>query len=97
MVQLRVKFEQRYEVRFMAKEGRSQHQILETLQKLHGPNAMSQSSVQRWVNRFQKEGDAVQNKPKSGALTKRLAKMEAVHQAVLCDRQSSIREITRQV
>ncbi len=58
---------------------------------------MSQSSVQRWVTRFQKDGNAVEDRPKSGAPNKRQSKLEAVRQAVQRDRCSSIREIARQV
>ncbi len=97
MVQLWAKLNQRFEVRFMLREGRSQKQILEALQRMHGANALSQSSVQRWCKRLEADPDSIQDKPKSEAPVHRLAKVQAVRDCLESDRRTSISEVSRTV
>ncbi len=51
------KGDQRIEIRLLFKEGKTQRQILETLQHVHGAQALSKSSVQRWITQIHDEGD----------------------------------------
>ncbi len=67
------KKDQRFEIRFMVKEGMDFAQIFQRLRTVHGQATLSEPSVRRWINRF-KSGDLdVNNKAKSGAPRKRTA------------------------
>ncbi len=79
----------------MVKEGCTQKQILEALRRIHGNEALSQSSVQRWVCRIQNEGDNIRDKPKSGAPLLRAQKVPLIRQLLQGDRRSSVRELAR--
>ncbi len=84
-------------MRFMWKEGKSQKQILERLQAVHGRAALSKSSVQRWVSRFQSEGDNVADHPKTGRKTVRHQFTGAVQQALNVERRSTVRQVAAKV
>lgn len=86
----RAKQDQRIEVRFMFKEGLTQKEILTKLRAVHGAQALSKSSVQRWVWRFQNEGDAVGDKPKSGHPKIRDRVRPVIQAALQTDRRRTI-------
>ncbi len=89
----RAKQDQRIEVRFLWKEGLTQAEIHTRLVAVHGQAALSRSSVQRWVTRFQKEGEAVSDKPKSGRPITRQHAVPAIRQALQQDKRKSVRQL----
>lgn len=77
----------------MVKQGLSQKDILSKLRDVHGAQALSKSSVQRWVCRFQTEGDNVADKLKSGRPKTR----DMVHPLIQAQLQTDKRKTIRQL
>ncbi len=61
------KFDQCFQIELMLKEGSSQSEIKARLDRLHGNNALSKSSVQRWCSQFRSEHVQKDNLLKSEA------------------------------
>ncbi len=96
-MQARAKFDQRIEIRFLCRQGYTPTMIRNALNAVHGDESLSKSSVQRWFQRFQNEGDDPRDKPKTGAPVIRTRKIAAVQQVLDQDRRASVRQIARQV
>ncbi len=91
------KFDQRFQIELMLKEGASQREIKQRLDALHGGLALSKSSVQRWCSQF-RNGRVQENLPKSGAPKKRTAaKIAQVRAKIQVDRRSTIRQLAQDV
>ncbi len=90
----RAKGDQRVEIRLMVNEGRSQKDILQTLQRVHGANALSKSSIQRWVSRIQNGGD-LQDKARSGAPVLHTLRHQKAQQKLQENPKKSVRQLAR--
>ncbi len=92
------KVDQRFQIELMLKEGASQAQIKQRLDRIHGNNAFSKSSVQRWCSHFWSGRIQKQNLPKTGAPKKwTAAKIAQVRQIVQTHRCSTLRQISTDV
>ncbi len=92
------KFDQRFQIKFMMKEGLSQKDMKAKLDRIHGVNALSKSSIQRWHSQFWSRCIQKDNLPKSGAPTKwTAAKIQAVHTSMTNNRRSTIRQLAEDV
>ena len=92
------KFDQHFQIEFMLKEGVSQTEIKARLDRIHGNNALSKSSVQRWCSQFRSGRVQKENLPKSGAPKKcTAAKIAQVRGLIQQDRCSTIRQLANDV
>ncbi len=88
------KGDQRVEIRLLFKEGKTQREIVETLQRLHGAHALSKSSVQRWITRIRDEGDDLSDKPHPGAPMLRTLRTATAQQKIAEDPRKSVRQLS---
>ncbi len=92
------KKDQRIEIRFLVKEGVHNVEIIRRMQRVHGANCVSESTIKRWANWFRTGQDSVDNRPKSGAPKKRTpAKLAQIQQVVQREGRSSIQQIATEV
>ncbi len=85
------KNEQRIVIKFMCKEGKSAKTIDDSLVAVHGRDALSRSTVQRWVLRFQ-NSDEVKDLPRSGRPSRSPATVAAVAAFIAQDKRHTIRQ-----
>ncbi len=89
------KNEQRITIKFMSKEGLSAKEIHDRLLHVHGRDALSRSTVQRWLIRFQ-NSEAVKDLPRSRRPKKRTdQKIQEVKNFVTGDCRRTVRQISR--
>ena len=88
--------DQHLEIRFMHKLGLSAKAIHDRLLAVHGRQAVSRTTVQRWKIWFQ-NNDEVQDRPKSGHPKLRTPqKVNQVKQVIQRDQRTTVREAGRQ-
>ncbi len=86
--------DQQVEIRLLLSQGKSQKDIHATLVQLHGEAALSQSSVQRWCSRIQKEGgDNLKDKFRAPKRSTRLEKLDDIRNWISADRRTSVHEL----
>ncbi len=89
--------DQRIEIRFLWKTGLNAKQIHDRLVQVDGRNAVSHSTVQRWILKFPQD-ESVKDKPCPGRPKVRTAaKVQKLTRAVQIDKRSSVRELADQV
>ncbi len=93
---LRRKFDQRFQIEFMFKEGVSQKNMKARLDRMHGNNALSKSSIQRWCSQFRNGHVQKEDLPKSSAPKKRTAaKINVVCNLIHRDCRSTLRQLAQ--
>jgi hypothetical protein len=61
-----LKLEQRKNIIFLVKVGKSENEIREMLVKIYVDNAMNKTAVHKWVKRFSEGRESVTNEQRSG-------------------------------
>jgi hypothetical protein len=80
--------EQRTNITFLVKLGKSRREILEMLETVYGESAMKRRSVYKWVNRFKEGRESVDDNAREGRpSTSRVSEnIQRVHDLVVSDR-----------
>lgn len=92
------KVDQRYQIEFMLKEGISQTEMKRRLDAMHGNNAFSKSSIQRWCSQFQNGHIQKTNLLKSSAPKKRTAaKINQARDILRVHHRSTLRQLSRDI
>ena len=90
------KKEQQFEMRFLAKEGLSAKQIHDRLIAVHGQNAVSRTTVQRWLLKFRIDPDNVSDMQRSGRpRVQDPGNIDKVRQVLAADKRTSVRQAAR--
>ena len=91
-------FEQRANIKFMCRLGKSASETLSALQQVYGDTALQKSAVYDWFSRF-KNGQETEDDQRSGRpSTSRTAEMtEKVRKLIQCDRRMTIVELEQEV
>ena len=63
---LELELEQRTNIKFLVKLGKSGNEIREILVQVYGDNAMKKTAVYRWVKRFSEGRESVTDEERSG-------------------------------
>jgi len=61
-----LELEQRMNIKFLVKPGKSRNEIREMLVQVYGDNAMKKTAVYKWVKRFSEGRESVTDKERSG-------------------------------
>ena len=88
------KQEQRVAIKFMFKEGLSAKQIHDRLLNVHGCDAVSRSTVQRWMIKFA-NSEAVTDAPRSGHPKHTAATTQAVSDFIQGNKRRTVRQTAR--
>jgi transposase len=92
-------FEQRANIKFMCRLGKSASETLSALQQVYGDTALKKSAVYDWFSRFKNGQEKLEDDQRSGRpSTSRTAEMiEKVRQLIQCDRRMTIVELEQEV
>jgi len=61
-----LEFEQRTNIKFLVKLGKSRNEIREMLVQVYGDTAMKETAVHKWVKRFYEGRESVTDEERSG-------------------------------
>jgi transposase len=88
--------EQRTNIKFLVKLGKSGREILEMLETVYGESAMKRRTVYKWVDRFKEGREGVDDNAREGRpSTSRVGgNFQRVHDLAMSDRRISTRIIT---
>jgi transposase len=88
--------EQRNNIKFIVKLGKSGREILDMLETVYGESAMKRRTVYKWVDRFKEGREGVDDNAREGRpSTSRVAEnIQRVHDLVKSDRRITTRIIT---
>jgi len=91
--------EQRTNIKFLVKLGKSGNLIREMLVQVYGDNAMKKTAVCKWVKRFSEGRESVTDKERSGwpATSRTEENIAKVHQILRENRRLTVRSIADQV
>ena len=90
--------EQRTNLKFLVRLGKTSSECLELLQQVYGNNAMSRTCVFEWHKRFKEGREEVKDDQRSGRpLASRMADIERVKQLVRADRYLTVRMIVNEL
>jgi len=91
--------EQRTNLKFLVKLGKTPSEALELLQQVYGDETMSRSRVFEWHKRFREGRQDVEDDPRSGrpSTSRTDANVERVRQAVRGDRRMTVRLIASEL
>jgi len=91
--------EQRTNLKFLVKLGKTPSEALELLQQVYGDETMSRSHVFEWHKRFKEGRQDVEDDPRSGrpSTSRTDANVERVRQAVRDDRRMTVRLIASEL
>ena len=94
-----LELEQRVNIKFLVKLGKSGNEIREMLVQFYGDIAMKKTAVYKWVKRFSEGRESITDKERSGRLaTSRTEENIAkIRQFVRENRRLSVRSIAEQV
>uniref|UniRef100_A0A8C4X9K6 Protein GVQW3-like n=1 Tax=Erpetoichthys calabaricus TaxID=27687 RepID=A0A8C4X9K6_ERPCA len=92
-------FEQRVNIRFMCKLGKSASETLAALQQVYSANALKKTAVYDWFSQFKNGQETLENNPRSGRPpTSRNEEMiKQVRRLVRADRKITIAELEQEV
>jgi transposase len=91
--------EQRANIKFMCRWGKSASETLSALQQVYGDTALKKSAVYDWFSRFKNGQEKLEDDQRSGRpSTSRTAGMiENVRQLIQCDRRMTIVELAQEI
>ncbi|XP_051942683.1 protein GVQW3-like [Hippocampus zosterae] len=94
-----VSTEQRTNLKFLVRLGKSPSEALGLLQQVYGDETMSRSRVFEWCKRFKEGREDVEDNPRSGRLStsRTEANVERVRQMLLADRRLTVRLIANEL
>jgi len=92
-------FEQRTNIKFPCRLGKSASETLSALQQVYGDTALKKSAVYDWFSRFKNGQEKLEDDQRSGRpSTSRTAEMiEKMRQVIQCDRRMTIVELEQEV
>ncbi|PNF43029.1 hypothetical protein B7P43_G08778 [Cryptotermes secundus] len=91
--------EQRYCIKFCIKLGDTQVETIRKIQQAFGDDAMSNSRIKEWYNRFKDGRTSVDSEPRSGRLSTSRNEnvIEQVRTLVMEDRRITVRELANEI
>lgn len=91
--------EQRYNLKFLVKLGKTPTESLKLLQEVYGDDAMSRPRVFEWHKRFASGRETVEDDPKSGrpSLTRTDDNIDRVNELVRSDRRMTVRMMAEEL
>jgi len=94
-----LELEQRTNIIFLVKVGKSGNEIREMLVQVYGDNAMKETAVCKWVKRFSEGRESVTDEERSGrpATSRTEENSEKLRQIVRENRRLTVRSIAEQV
>jgi len=92
-------FEQRTNIKFMCRLGKSASETLSALQQVYSDTALKKSTVYDWFSCFKNGQEKLEDDQRSGRpSTSRITEMiEKVQQLIQCDRRMTIMELEQEV
>jgi len=96
---LELELEQRMNITFLVKHGKSGNEIREMLVQVYGGNAMKKRAVYKWVKRFSEGRESVTDEARSErpATSRTEENVTKIHQIVRENRRLTVRSIAEQV
>jgi len=96
---LELELEQRTNIKFIVKLGKSGNEIREKLVQVYGDNAMMKTTVYKWVKRFSEGRESVTDEERSGrpATSRTEETIAKIRQTLRENRRLTVRSITEQV
>jgi len=94
-----LELEQRTNIKFLVKPGKSGNEIREMLVQVYGDNAMMKTAVYNWVKRFSEGRESVTDEERSGcpATSRTEENIAKIRQIVRENRRLTVRSIAEQV
>ena len=94
-----LELEQRMNIKFLVKLGKSGNEIREMLVQVYGDNAMKKTAVYKWVKRFSEGRESVTDEERSGrpATSRTEENIAKIRQIVRENRRLTVRSIEEQV
>ena len=94
-----LELEQRTNIKFLVKLGKSGNKIREMLLQVYGDNAMKETAVYKWVKRFSERRESVTDEERSGrpATSRNEENIAKIRQIVHQNRRLTVRSIVEQV
>ena len=94
-----LELEQRTNIKFRVKLGKSGHEIREMLGQVYGDNAVKKTAVYKWVKRFSEGRESVTDEERSGwpATSRTEENIAKIHQIVHENCWLTVRSIAEQV
>ena len=94
-----LELEQRMNIKFLVKLGKSGNEIREMLVQVYGDNAMKKTAVYKWVKRFSEGRESVTDEERSGrpATSRTEENIGKIRQIVRENRRLTVRSIAEQV
>jgi len=94
-----LELEQRTNIQFLVKLGKSGNEIREMLMQVNGDNAMKKTAVYKWVKRFSKGRESVTEKERSGRTATSITEENIANfrQILRENRRLTVRSIAEQV
>ena len=94
-----LQFEQRANIKFMCRLGKSASETLSALQQVYGDTALKKAAVYDWFSQFKNGQEKLEDDQRSGRpSTSRTTEMiEKVRQLIQCDRRMTIVELEKEV
>jgi len=94
-----LELEQRTNIKFLVKPGKSGNEIREMLMQVYGDNAMKKTAVYNWVKRFSEGRESVTDEERSGwpATSRTEENIAKIRQIVRENRRLTVRSIAEQV
>jgi len=94
-----LELEQRTNIKFLVKLGKSGNEIREMLVRVYGNNAIKKTAVYKWVKHFSKGRESVTDEERSGRpATSRTEENNAKIRQIVCEnRRMTVRSIAEQV
>jgi len=94
-----LELEQRTNIQFLVKLGKSGKEIREMLMQVNGDNAMKKTAVYKWVKRFSKGRESVTEKERSGRTATSITEENIANfrQILRENRRLTVRSIAEQV
>lgn len=90
----RAKANQRNDILFCVKSGKTRGETFQMLSAVHGQQTLSKSQVNRWYSRFQSGDNCVKDRPRPGQPTKLTpGKLQQIRGELNADRRKSIKEM----
>jgi len=94
-----LELEQRTNIKFLIKLGKSGNEVREMLVQVYGDNVMKKTAVYKWVKRFSEERESVTDEGRSGrpATSRTEENIVTIRQIVRENRRLTVRNIAEQV
>ncbi len=97
LLTMNAKLEQRANIKFLAKSGKSPTEVWRCLQGVYGGSTLSYPQVRMWHQRFKTGHNEVKDNPRSGRPATRLQHVAAVRNSLQQDSRKTVKEVSEEI